>query len=144
MSTHYPNAACRHVLDSKTLLDEERWDGCAYIAGYAIECSLKAVISHPECPSDVDLVAIGHDLSTLAHRLDQMASSRKSGRKRNVCAGTLTALRGSLKSQSPTWGPSMRYEGQNPLWEAKARAWWSLANRCFQNLAQNLVTEAAT
>ncbi|TKD02009.1 hypothetical protein [Polyangium fumosum] len=40
----YPEAAAKHLTDARTLLDAKRFDGAAYLAGFAIECSLRTVV----------------------------------------------------------------------------------------------------
>lgn len=144
MTEHFPNAACRHLVDSEHLLSVSRWDGSAYLAGYVIECSLKALIAHPTAPPGVDLQNIGHNLSALIQTLDQMASSRKPTWKRHVPALLLQTLRSKLGSQPLEWHPRMRYESTRPEWQLQAKDWWSLANRCFHGLAKNLVTEGGS
>jgi len=69
MGEKYPEAARRHLEDSKYLLDDERWDNSAYLAGYVIECSIKALITTPYAPDGVDVYKIGHDIQTLAGHL---------------------------------------------------------------------------
>ncbi len=108
MAEHYANAACRHALDSKILLEASRWHGCAYMAGYAIECSLKACIANPSVPPGIDLCTIGHDLSRLQRELDILASSRQAAWKRHVSSQLLTSLRTKLTSMQPMWEPAMR------------------------------------
>jgi hypothetical protein len=143
MAEHYPNAACRHLTDSKHLLDASCWDGSAYLSGYVIECSLKAQISLPVKPSIIDLHLIGHDLSTLTKQLDQMASSRKSLWKRHVPSQLLSELRQRLNSPKPSWATSMRYESRNPAWANQAAdSWWKLAYRCFKAFAEKYITES--
>ena len=39
----YPGAASKHVLDSEVLLAGNRFDGAGYLAGYAVECTIKTV-----------------------------------------------------------------------------------------------------
>lgn len=142
MAEHYSNAAYRHLTDSKCLLDASCWDGSAYLAGYVIECSLKALISLPMVPPGIDLREMGHDLSLLTKQLDYMASSRQSQLKRHVSSGLLSYLRQQLNSQMPPWSPSMRYESRNPAWADQAASWWQTANRCFSAFAKNSVTES--
>jgi HEPN domain-containing protein len=141
MTEHYANAACRHLSDSRVLLDASHWDGCAYLAGYVIECSLKAVIASPEAPPEVNLRELGHDLSKLHFQLDQMASSRQTARKRHVPGRLLTALRAQLETMQPGWKPSMRYHSKDPAWQNQATNFWRLADRCFKGFARTLVTE---
>ena len=40
----HPEAAGKHLSDASTLLTASRLDGAAYLAGYVVECSLKAVM----------------------------------------------------------------------------------------------------
>jgi hypothetical protein len=42
----HPEAARKHYLDAQSLLAGGRFDGAAYLAGYVLECSLKAVLLH--------------------------------------------------------------------------------------------------
>ena len=37
--------AAERIRDAKTLLDGKRWSGAYYLAGYAVECALKACIA---------------------------------------------------------------------------------------------------
>lgn len=143
MNEHYPNAAKRHLEDSKRLLDASSWHGSAYLAGYVLECSLKACITQPVAPEDVKVRDIGHDLQKLRNVLDGMAASRQTGRKRNVSFGLLGTLASRLTAQEPAWEPSMRYGSTDPRWKITANGWWDLANRCFLGMAKNHVTEGA-
>lgn len=141
MSEHYPNAACRHLADSKMLLDKKRFHGSAYLAGYVVECSLKALIVSPTPPPGVDVRSIGHDLSALHNQLNQMASARQGAWRRQVSSSLLGTLRSFLDAQTPAWNPSMRYDATDPSWQSNAFEWWEMANRCFGGFARNLVTE---
>ena len=44
MADNYPEAAWKHVTDSEALLAAKRYDGAGYLAGYAVECTLKTLI----------------------------------------------------------------------------------------------------
>lgn len=141
MTEHYSNAACRHLADSKTLLDAKRFHGSAYLAGYVVECSLKALIVSPTPPPGVDVRRIAHDLSALHSQLNQMASARRGPSRRQVSGSLLGTLRSFLDAQTPAWGPSMRYQSTDVSWQTKAPVWWEMASRCFGGFARNLVTE---
>lgn len=43
--TDLRNLAELRVQDAKVLLDHGQYDGCYYLAGYAVECALKSVIA---------------------------------------------------------------------------------------------------
>jgi HEPN domain-containing protein len=41
---NFQRLAQARIDDAKTLLDNQRWDGAYYLAGYAVECGLKSCI----------------------------------------------------------------------------------------------------
>jgi HEPN domain-containing protein len=41
---NYASAASRHVRDARTLCEASRWDNAGYLAGYAVECGVKAAV----------------------------------------------------------------------------------------------------
>jgi hypothetical protein len=45
-------ASRRRFEDVQALHNSKRWSGSIYLGGYAIECSLKALICHEECQSN--------------------------------------------------------------------------------------------
>ena len=96
MSEDYPSAAKRHLEDSRTLLDAQRWDNSAYLAGYVIECSLKALITFPAPPAGIEVKEIGHDVTKLVSVLDSMAASRIVGRRRSVESRLISRLRSEM------------------------------------------------
>ncbi len=137
MKEKYPEAARRHLEDSCYLLDGKRWDNCAYLAGYVIECSIKAVVSHPTMPPGLSWSGDGHDLGSLLFQLEQMAASRKSGYKRAVSSGMIGALRTGINTCN-CWHPRMRYGSSGIVTEAQARKWLQIAKRSFSGLAKHL------
>lgn len=139
MSEDYPSAAKRHLEDSKTLLDSSRWDNSAYLAGYVIECSLKAIIAYPAPPTGIDIMEIGHNVTKLVSILDSMAASRTVGYRRSVDGRLLWALRSEMTAHVD-WKTSMRYEKSGKIAEPEARKWWRLANGAFTGLAKDLCT----
>jgi HEPN domain-containing protein len=40
----FQNLAAEHIADAKALLAAKRWGGAYYLAGYAVECGLKACV----------------------------------------------------------------------------------------------------
>src|SRR6266511_2976341 len=61
MPENYVSAAARHLDDAQVLLNSQRYDNAAYLAGYVAECALKVLLISP-APSPK---AIGHDLPLL-------------------------------------------------------------------------------
>lgn len=136
MIEHYPNAAHRHLEDSKVLLDALRWDGSAYLAGYVIECSLKATIvaPSPSCPKGQQWPGDGHGIDSLVSCVELMAASRRSGFKRNVPSHLLVAIK-HASAEAPKWHPNMRYKSAGVL-EQESKRWWILAKRAFVGMAK--------
>lgn len=58
----FASAAGRHLDDCERLLRSGRHDNAAYLAGYVVECSLKAVVES----GGLSAVSYGHDLTTLS------------------------------------------------------------------------------
>lgn len=142
MGEDYPNAARRHLEDSKMLLDATRWDNSAYLAGYVIECSIKAVIAYPSRTEGQSWPGDGHDLGSLLSQLERMAASRKVGNKRSVHSSMINTLRTGIDSNF-AWHPRMRYEPSGTVSDTQAKKWLNLANRSFGGLAKNLCTGEA-
>lgn len=62
MSENYTSAAARHYMDAVLLLDNNRYENAGYLAGYVVECSLKAIIVSGEGPHPS---VYGHDIKIL-------------------------------------------------------------------------------
>jgi len=142
MREDYPNAAKRHLEDSKTLLDAKRWDNSAYLAGYVIECSLKAIITKPSPPAGIDVKELGHNVAKLVSVLDTMAASRTAGYRRRVDSRLISALRSEMTTHV-IWDTGMRYERSGKIAGPEAEKWWRLANGAFKGLAKDLCTGEA-
>ena len=70
----FPKAALKHLQDAQALLKSNRFDGAAYLAGYVVECALKAMIEVER--KNVPHI---HDLSQLQSRLQALAVVAGSG-----------------------------------------------------------------
>ena len=62
--------------DAKALLDQGKWAGAYYLAGYAVECALKACVAKLTNQYDFPDKQLAnkcytHDLDELAKRLDK-------------------------------------------------------------------------
>ena len=137
MSENYPEAAKRHLEDSKVLLDAERWDDSAYLAGYVVECSIKACITTPAPPPGINVREIGHNNRALAAQLALMASSKKPGYRRSVSGIQIHSISKMLLNGFP-WKETLRYEPSCYITSAEAKEWWTLASRVFSGLAKDL------
>jgi len=66
----YPRAACKLLADALVLKARHRYDGAVYLAGYVVECSLKALIK-----LEVGQVKRTHDLAKLHDTVARLVSS---------------------------------------------------------------------
>ena len=109
----YPAAAGKHLADAKVLLADSRYDGAAYLAGYAAECAIKTLIKAEICnaPRSHDLGSMRESLGVLAVHADTRTS-----RSFTLLAATLT------EDGIQSWRPQMRYRACEVTHE-KARAW---------------------
>ena len=110
----YPEAAGRHILDSRALVARRRFDGAAYLAGYVVECTLKTLIQLETGRADYS-----HDLPGLLDQLDALAA-RVGARHGRV----YLAVEASLRSSDivDIWNPGQRYRGPEAS-ASLARAW---------------------
>lgn len=68
MQESFSNAAGRHLRDAEILLENERFDNAAYLAGYVVECSFKIL---------VELYFKGELQSTIQEMLTELQSAAK-------------------------------------------------------------------
>lgn len=54
----FASASTRHLADARRLYDGDRPDNAQYLAGYVVECSLKAVVERSGLPAE----RLGHHL----------------------------------------------------------------------------------
>ena len=110
----YPDAAGKHLEDSKVLMAGSRHDGAAYLPGYVVECVLKTLIQLEAGGSPHS-----HDLSGLCDQLDGIAV-KAGARHGRVYLAAEASLRAS--SVLNDWKPEQRYRGSGVTAnDAKAR-----------------------
>ena len=125
----YPDAAGKHLEDSRVLLAGSRHDGAAYLAGYVVECALKTL---------VQLEAGGpphrHDLTGLCDRLDGLAAQVGSR-----CGKIYLAAEASLRASRVLneWKPEQRYRSPG-VTEADATAWCQEAELAYRQIIGQL------
>jgi hypothetical protein len=104
----HPEAASKHLLDAKALLDQRRPDGAAYLSGYVIECALKSMwlLEKRAAPgSKMPWGRQGHEVSYLLAQVSALATVAASRTARYFGAHTSTLA----KSPVSKWSPEMRY-----------------------------------
>jgi HEPN domain-containing protein len=120
VADNYPEAARKHVLDSEALLSASRYDGAGYLAGYAVECTLKTLIW-----VETSRGGGGHDLSRLSTRALQLAGLPT----QKTAAYAKGPMITSLPYGPAGWRETLRYEAEGTVTRAECEAWVSEARR---------------
>lgn len=116
----YPGAAFKHVLDGEALLAAGRFDGAGYLAGYAVECTIKTVAQvEGKLLRSHDL----GDLSRSALTLVALPSGRTARYLTNPNFTTLTY------GDPPGWRETMRYQAAGFVNQTDAANWVAEARR---------------
>jgi hypothetical protein len=120
VAQNFPEAVRKHVFDSEALLQANRYDGAGYLAGYAVECTLKTLIS-----VEGGSVPWVHNLNTLSGKALQLQSLASQKTASYVSLPGITAL----LYRSPGWYETLRYEPEGTVSQADSTAWVSEARR---------------
>jgi len=65
MQESFSSAAGRHLQDSLTLLQAQRWDNTVYLAGYVVECAFKLLVEQYFKSDKSAVKKYGHNLPEL-------------------------------------------------------------------------------
>ena len=95
-------AALQRFEDAEVLLRNDRTTGALYLAGYAVECSLKALLLN-SIPVSRQQAVVGSFRGQLAHDFEWLKSELR-GRGVEVPAAVVVHLR-----RVNTWSTSLRY-----------------------------------
>ena len=125
----YPDAAEKHLEDSKVLMAGSRHDGAANLAGYVVECVLKTLIQLETGPP-----RHSHDLSGLCDRLDGLAA-QAGGKHGRVYLAAEASLRASRVLND--WKPEQRYHGPG-VTANDAGTWCREADVAYQQIMGQL------
>jgi hypothetical protein len=120
VADNYPEAVRKHVLDSEALLSVNRYDGAGYLAGYAVECTLKTLIW-----VEAGGTGGGHNLNGLSARALYLHSLPGQKTASYVKQPGIS----SLSYGAAGWRESLRYEPEGTVSEADSSAWVSEARR---------------
>lgn len=126
----HPEAAGKHLEDAMALVKAQRYDGAAYLAGYVVECAIKALIllEHGW--------ARGHELNQLSNRAQQFAALSGARSARYVAGVMRISSGGGIMNPSTGWCPSLRYWPPNRISRQRATNWLSDAQAIY---AQTIV-----
>lgn len=132
MTDDFVSASARHATDAEHLLRVGRLDNAGYLAGYAVECSLKAVILH----SGGRPQAYGHDLAALTGPALELAVLLSPGlrRYRSDLIPTVAAI-------GADWRPSLRYSQTGSLTEQQASRFVEAGRMAFEELVIRLILD---
>lgn len=67
--TVFAEVAVERMSDADALLRERRYNGAIYMAGYAVECALKAALCRHQVETWLTVDEQSHDLSAYAARM---------------------------------------------------------------------------
>jgi len=112
----HPEAAKKHLSDADVLVNAGRFDGAAYLAGYVIECCLKALVILEHGSSGSGLKT--HDLRNLASGAN--TSLGMAGAKAAKYVGS--AVQGLSTARIMAWRAEIRYHAPSII-PAEASTW---------------------
>jgi hypothetical protein len=117
----YVTSALRHAADADLLCQEGRCDNAAYLAGYAVECSLKALVTAAS-PSvrrvqthELDRL-LGSDVTLAVHLRPELTSY-------------IPRASVDLDDLMRDWSVALRYAGTGATAIVRARRWTAAAAR---------------
>jgi len=122
----YPEAAKKHLKDSKVLMIAECYDGAAYLAGYVVECTFKTMIQ-----LEIGNVKHIHDLSGLSTNVLYLA---KTPGIRTARYAPKEPLSETLCSFINGWKVTMRYQPDGSVPPANAQEWLSEAETVYNSI----------
>ncbi len=133
MKDNFASAAVRHYVDSSLLLEGKRLDNAGYLAGYTVECSLKAIILHGV---ERNPKTFGHELSTLGGPALDLALllSPLSRRYRPKSITEILTVFGD-------WNPEWRYSTTGGLSRQKANDLVATAEKALKEILIPLVLD---
>lgn len=132
----YPDAARKHYTDARALLGRRRYDGAAYLAGYAVECILKTIIQMNQ-PSSIPMIHDITKLSTDAQRLATMPSCKTA--RYFPLGSTVTRL--PYGAPPAGWKETLRYHFEGSIPRTTASAWVAEAKRLYEHVLWGLIKD---
>lgn len=125
VADNFPEAVKKHVFDSEALLSANRYDGAGYLAGYAVECTLKTLIWVETGGGVRD-----HNLNNLSSRA-LLLHSLPAQRTASYVKGSIIT---SLLYGSTGWRETLRYEAEGTVSGTDSKAWVSEARRLYDEI----------
>lgn len=133
MEEHYVSAAVRHALDADRLFQQGRLDNAAYLAGYGVECSLKAVV---ELGGGMLPKMLGHHLVALQGAALELANLLSPGIRRYRVGDEP-----DVRFLAQNWVPSLRYEESGAVTAEVAGRFVSAARICVDRIVYPMILD---
>jgi hypothetical protein len=124
----YPDAAVKHCEDAQCLLAGNRADGAAYLAGYAVECTLKTLIQ-VEIGNVAPVMQWKHRLNDLSAEALRLAALPGSRTARYLTNPVLTTLH--YGNPPAGWKEYLRYFPVATIPTVTAEQWVKEAERLY-------------
>jgi HEPN domain-containing protein len=118
----HPEAAQKHLNDASVLNGSGRADGASYLAGYVVECSLKALLQH-----QTGIAPLWHDLKKLAGQVSVVCALAGAKTARYLAP----AVQSLPSAAIAAWDPQMRYRAASKT-AHDAAAWLQEAQSIYQ------------
>ena len=125
----HPEAARKHLDDATALRRSGRPDGTSYLAGYVVECSLKALIQHETGVAP----PLEHGLTTLARRVSVICTVAGAKTARYLAP----AVRSLPSAAIAAWDPQSRYQAPS-MTSAHAAAWLKEAESVYRATVEQM------
>jgi len=122
----HPEAAKKHLEDSKVLMTAKRYDGAAYLAGYVVECSFKTMIQIEGGGAQYT-----HDLSELSRTALSLVAIPRAKTARYAPRNDLCS---TLCSSEDGWRTTIRYRPDGSVLSANAQEWLSEAETVYNSI----------
>jgi hypothetical protein len=132
----YPAASRKHCVDARVLSDNQRCDGAAYLAGYAVECIIKTVIQVENKSAKVPHKHDLDDLSSRALLLMALPNSRTARYFKEI-----NSIGIPYKEPPLGWNERLRYHPENKIPSQTANEWVSEAERLYVNVIGGLMKD---
>ena len=130
------SAAGKHLADTNLLLEQRRYDNAAYLSGYVVECSLKALLVFDGMPTEREL---GHDLPLMSANALTLAYVLAPSRRRYSLEGSP-----DLDALIRSWSPNSRYERDGTALPELAESRLKGAQAAYAQLAVDLIFDGLT
>ncbi len=113
--TEWQRIAEERVLDAEALLDKQRWSAAYYLAGYAVECGLKACVEvYVERHADVVFREKEYSKQCWTHDIEKLVAlaGLKGQRDADIAANAVLDDNWLIVKQ---WSEIARYESRTQL-----------------------------